>query len=107
MPENKQSGKQEIQNAGKPAIQQQTSMPDSRVVKPQTTGTEKMTFRFHPEGRYAVEDLKTDLLRQCGIKVSREQIVEEAVLMLSKNFKQYGTDSLLVVRFKHKAESEK
>src|SRR4051812_31434043 len=43
-------------------------------VQQNTTATEKVTYRFHPEGKYAIEDIKTVLARKYGIKASYELI---------------------------------
>jgi hypothetical protein len=45
------------------------------------TATEKVTYRFHPEGKYPIEDIKTILARKIGIKASFELIAEEAILI--------------------------
>jgi hypothetical protein len=75
---------------------------EPRTVSGATTPMEKIAFRFHPEGRFAVEDMKTDLLRHYGIKASREQIVEEAVLLVSEDLRQNGNASLLARRLSKK-----
>jgi hypothetical protein len=47
-----------IENASMPASQHsgKTQVPSN------TTATEKVTYRFHSEGKYAVEDMKTILV---------------------------------------------
>jgi hypothetical protein len=62
------------------------SMPESQnagdlEVQHNITATEKVTYRFHPEGKYAIEDIKTILARKIGIKASFELIAEEAILI--------------------------
>ena len=79
------SGKPAFQQAGKPESQQ-TGIPASQQtgktrVATNTTSTEKVTYRFHSEGKYAVEDMKTILSRKHGIKASLEEIAEEAILL--------------------------
>ena len=58
------SGKQESQHAGNPASQQ------TGQAKPlgNQVPTEKVSYRFHAEGKYAVEDMKLILARKHGIK---------------------------------------
>ena len=75
----------ENQNAGNPA-QRQSSMLENQnasklAIQHNTTATEKVTYRFHSEGKYAIEDMKTILARKVGIKASYELIAEEAILI--------------------------
>jgi hypothetical protein len=75
----------ESQNASIPA-EQQPSIPESQNVgnleiQHNMTATEKVTYRFHSEGKYAIEDIKTILARNVGIKASFELIAEEAILI--------------------------
>jgi hypothetical protein len=73
----KNSGKPEIQNVGNPAIQQ-TGKSMSRANQ---VPTEKVSYRFHAEGKYAIEDMKMILARKHGIKASLEEIAEECILL--------------------------
>jgi hypothetical protein len=74
---NQQTGKPESQNTGKPATQKAGNpKPLSNKVS-----TEKVTYRFHAEGKYAVEDMKTTLARRHGIKASLEEIAEACILL--------------------------
>src|SRR4051794_35687063 len=95
--EQQNASKPEIQNAGNPVFQQTSKMASQTSGKPDfqnagrvrlsdtTTSTEKVTYRFHPEGKYAVEDMKTVLARKYGIKASLEEIAEEAILIIYKD----------------------
>src|SRR3954447_20433303 len=61
-PESQNAGNQVFQQTGKLASQT-SSKPDfqqmSKVkISDTTTSTEKVTYRFHSEGKYAVEDMK-------------------------------------------------
>ena len=73
------------QNASKPASQS-TGKPESQKADTtkaldNTVSTEKVTYRFHAEGKYAVEDMKTILARKHGIKTSLEEIAEACILL--------------------------
>ena len=71
------SGKQESQHAGNPASQQTgKAKPPANQVP-----TEKVSYRFHAEGKYAVEDMKLILARKHGIKASLEEIAEACILL--------------------------
>jgi hypothetical protein len=73
----KNSGKPEIRNVGNPAIQQ-TGKPKSLANQ---VPTEKVSYRFHAEGKYAIEDMKMILARKHGIKASLEEIAEACILL--------------------------
>jgi hypothetical protein len=77
VPANQKASKLASQTSGMPANQQtgKTTVPDH------VTATEKVTYRFHSEGKYAVEDMKTVLARKHGIKASLEEIAEESILL--------------------------
>jgi hypothetical protein len=77
MPANWKASKLESQTSGKQEIQQAgtINIPDN------ITATEKVTYRFHSEGKYAVEDMKTILIRKHGIKASLEEIAEASILI--------------------------
>jgi hypothetical protein len=77
IPESQHASKPESQNTGKPATQKSgNAKPLSNKVS-----TEKVTYRFHAEGKYAVEDMKTTLARRHGIKASLEEIAEACILL--------------------------
>jgi hypothetical protein len=85
MPENQKSGKLESQNSRKQESQK-TRVPDSQQTgkaKPlaNPVPTEKVSYRFHAEGKYAVEDMKLILARKHGIKASLEVIAEACILL--------------------------
>ena len=77
LPANQNSSKLANQTSGTPANQQsgKTTLPDH------VTATEKVTYRFHAEGKYAVEDMKTILARKHGIKASLEEVAEASILL--------------------------
>jgi hypothetical protein len=76
-PDIQQASKPASQTSGEPAIRQtgNTRVPNH------VTATAKVTYRFHAEGKYAVEDMKTILARKHGIKASLEEIAEESILL--------------------------
>lgn len=80
-----QSGKPAIQQTSKPEIQHSGIPANQQTGKTRvatnTTSTEKVTYRFHSEGKYAVEDMKTILSRKHGIKASLEEIAEESIML--------------------------
>jgi hypothetical protein len=94
MPANKKSSKLESQTSGKPESQQ-TGTPK---IPSTTTATEKVTYRFHPEGKYAVEDMKTILVRKHGIKASLEEIAEESILLVYEDLLENQKASKLAKR---------
>jgi hypothetical protein len=95
IPENQQASIPEVQNAGKPAN------------KPLMIATEKVTFRFHPQGKYALEDIKTILTRQLGTKASFELIAEEAILIAYEDLLENQNASKLAIRLSGKPENKK
>jgi hypothetical protein len=94
-PANKKSSMPEIQHAGKPEI------PQNLIA------TEKVTYRFHPEGKYAIEDIKTILARKLGIKASCELIAEEAILIAYEDLLANQHASELAKRLSSKPASQK
>jgi hypothetical protein len=89
------SGNTELQHAGK------TKVSDT------ITATEKVTYRFHPEGKYAVEDMKTILVRKYGIKASLEEIAEEAILLAYEDLLENQHASKLANRLSRMLENKK
>jgi hypothetical protein len=77
LPVNPKASKLASQTSGNPASQQTGKMNVPDLV----TATEKVTYRFHSKGKYAVEDMKTVLARKHGIKASLEEIAEESILL--------------------------
>jgi hypothetical protein len=77
LPANQHASKPANWHAGEVANQQtgKTNLQDHKV------STEKVTYRFHAEGKYAVEDMKTILARKHGIKASLEEIAEACILL--------------------------
>jgi hypothetical protein len=103
MPENKKSSKQAFQYSRKQEIQQtgKTKIPSM------VTALEKVTFRFHAEGKYAVEDMKTILIRKHGIKASLEEIAEEAILLAYEDLLENQNASKLANRLSRMPENKK
>ena len=89
------SGKPESQQTGKSAI------PNN------TTPIEKVTYRFHAEGKYAVEDMKTVLARKHGIKASLEEIAEASILIGYEDLLENQKASKLANRLARMPENKK
>ena len=101
----------ESQNAGIPA-KQQPSIPESQnagnmEIQHNITATEKVTYRFHPRGKYAIEDIKTILARKVGIKASFELIAEEAILIAYEDLLANQHASKLAKRLSGMPENKK
>ncbi len=127
MPANQQAGKPEIrqtsklenQKSGKPEIQHASNMASQKAgnteirqagktkVPDHITATEKVTYRFHSEGKYAVEDMKTILARKHGIKASLEEIAEEAILIAYEDLLENQNASKLANRLSRIPENQK
>jgi len=101
-PDFQQTSKPEIQHSGIPANQQTGK---SRVAT-NTTSTEKVTYRFHSEGKYAVEDMKTILSRKHGIKASLEEIAEESILLAYEDLLANQQSSKLANRLARTPENK-
>jgi hypothetical protein len=98
------------ENASKPANWQSSNPANQQTGKPQvatnTTSTEKVTYRFHSEGKYAVEDMKTILSRQHGIKASLEEIAEESILLAYEDLLANQQSSKLANRLARTPENK-
>jgi hypothetical protein len=110
MPANQNTNKTKNQNTSKPASQkagnpvvQQTS---KTKVPEHITATERVTYRFHSEGKYAVEDMKTILARKHGIKASLEEIAEEAILIAYEELLENQNASKLANRLARSPENQ-
>ena len=99
----KNAGNPENQNVGKPAIQQ-TGKPKSLANQ---VPTEKVSYRFHAEGKYAIEDMKMILARKHGIKASLEEIAEECILLAYDDLLENQNASKLANRLARTPESQK
>ena len=105
------ASKPESQHAGKPASKK-TSKPalqhaGKTEIQQNITATEKVTYRFHAEGKYAIEDIKTILARKLGIKASCELIAEEAILIAYEDLLANQHASKLAKRLARKPASQK
>jgi hypothetical protein len=93
-------------------IQQNASIPENQnagimEIQHNTTATEKVTYRFHPAGKYAIEDIKTTLARKVGIKASYELIAEEAILIAYEDLLENQHASKLAKRLSRMPENKK
>jgi hypothetical protein len=88
------SSKTEIQNASIPERQHS----DSSVTPVNRVPTEKVTYRFHPEAKYAVEDMKSLLERKHGIKASLEEIAENCILIAYDDLLELQNTSKLAIK---------
>jgi len=103
IPANKKSSKLASQNSGKQEIQQ----AGNTEVAAHVTATEKVTYRFHAEGKYAVEDMKTILVRKHGIKASLEEIAEESILIAYEDLLENQNASKLALRLSRMPANKK
>ncbi len=60
------------------------------------------TFLFTNEELYAIEDLKTELLRKLDLKTTKYDIVRCAVHCLVEDYRQHGEESHIVQRVRKK-----
>jgi len=106
-----QSGKPDIQHASNPAIQTSgtTALQQAgKMIAPDhITATEKVTYRFHSKGKYAIEDIKTILARKYGIKASLEEIAEESILIVYEDLLENKNASKLANRLARTPENKK
>jgi hypothetical protein len=101
-PEPQKTSKLESQHYGSPASQQ----TGKTQLATNTTSTEKVTYRFHSEGKYAVEDMKTILSRKHGIKASLEEIAEESILLAYEDLLANQQSSKLANRLARTPENK-
>ena len=111
LPANQQTGKPVSQNASKPANRQAGEMANQQTGKTNLqdhkVSTEKVTYRFHAEGKYAVEDMKTILARKHGIKASLEEIAEACILLAYEDLLENQLASKLASRLARAPENKK
>jgi len=111
MPANQKASKPALQNAGNMASQNTgitASQHAGKITVPaHITATEKVTYRFHAEGKYAVEDMKTILARKHGIKASLEEIAEESILLAYEELLENQNASKLANRLARTPENKK
>ncbi len=98
MPESQHASNTASQHAVKPAIRQASNMANRHSITP----TEKVTYRFHPEGKYALEDMKTLLERKHGVKASLAEIAEESILLVYEELQENPDASKLAIRLASK-----
>jgi hypothetical protein len=60
------------------------------------------TFLFTNEELYAIDDLKTELLRKLDLKTTKYDIVRCAIHCLVEDYRQHGDASLIVQRVRKK-----
>jgi hypothetical protein len=102
-PANQHSSKPASQTSGKPESQQ----PGKTTVLNHVTATEKVTYRFHSEGKYAVEDMKTILARKHGIKASLEEVAEASILLAYEDLLANQNASKLASRLARTPDNKK
>jgi hypothetical protein len=111
MPATQHSGSLESQQSGKPATQTSGKLANQQTgktrVSTHVTATQKVRYRFHAEGKYAVEDMKTILERKHGIKASLEEIAEEAILLAYEDLLENQNASKLANRLSRLPENQK
>jgi hypothetical protein len=107
-----------IEKAGNTAIREAVNMASQHTVKPAShndsntgsrhavTPTEKVTYRFHPEGKYALEDMKTLLERKHGVKASLGEIAEESILLAYEELIENPKASKLAIRLASEPETQ-
>ena len=97
-PANQQAVKPAIQQVSNTAVQQtgKTAIPIEK------TATEKVTYRFHPEGIEAIEEIKRILRRLYKIKTSYAEIAEEAIKLAYDDLLANQNDSKLARRLARK-----
>jgi hypothetical protein len=103
IPANKTSSKLASQISGKQDVQQ----TGNTEVGAHVTATEKVTYRFHAQGKYAVEDIKTILVRKHGIKASLEEIAEESILIAYEDLLENQNASKLAHRLSRMPANKK
>jgi hypothetical protein len=103
IPANKTSSKLASQISGKQDVQQ----TGNTEVGAHVTATEKVTYRFHAQGKYAVEDIKTILVRKHGIKASLEEIAEESILIAYEDLLENQHASKLAYRLSRMPANKK
>ena len=110
MPANQNASKPEIKNFGKPANQNAGNLATQQTGKSKPLAnpvpTEKVSYRFHAEGKYAVEDMKTILIRKHGIKASLEEISEGSILLAYEDLLENQNASKLANRLARKPENK-
>ena len=68
--------------------------------------TEKVSYRFHAEGKYAIEDMKMILARKHGIKASLEEIAEACILLAYDDLLENQNASKLASRLARTPENQ-
>jgi hypothetical protein len=80
------------------AIQQTSNTASRHSITP----SEKVTYKFHPEGKYALEDMKILLERKHGIKASLGELAEESILLVYEDLLKDPHASKLAIRLTRK-----
>jgi hypothetical protein len=108
MPENQQSGKLVSQKSRKPANKQSSKLEvqQASILEEQKASNRahypKVTYRLHPEVIDVIEDAKRLLRRRYNIKVSLEEIAEEAIRTACIELLENQQSSKLVKKFSGK-----
>ena len=110
MPEIQHSGIQVIQDSRKLESQNASNPDVQKISKTKVplniTPTEKVTYRFHAEGKYAVEDMKALLARKHGVKASLEEIAEASILIVYEELLENQNASKLASRLSRAPENQ-
>ncbi len=113
IPLNKNAEKQEIQQTSKQENQHAGKLETKKTSTPedQHAGNRglypKVTYRLSPAAIEAIEDAKRMLRRQYNIKVSLEEIAEEAIQAAYADLLENKQSSLLVSKFTGKPVNKK
>src|SRR4051794_31900384 len=111
MPASQKTSKPVSQHSSKPVIQNASilaSQHSGNIVTPTNrVPTEKVTYRLHPEAKYAVEDMKSLLARKYGVKASLEEIAENCILIAHEDLLENQHASKLAIRLSRPPASQK
>jgi hypothetical protein len=97
IPKTQEPRKAETQEVGKP-VSQETKNPGTQE-RMKRASYPKKTYNLHPDVIDMLEELKRKLERHYSIKVSREEIVEEAIREACDDFQHSQETSKLVIHF--------
>jgi hypothetical protein len=96
--------KKETQDVGKLASQEFRNSGTQEETK--RASYPKKTYNLHPDVVDMIDEIKRKLARQYQIKASREEIVEEALREVFKDFDKSQETSKLVIHFTRNPETQ-
>lgn len=105
IPEIQTARQPEIQTSGKPAGQKDGRSETAPSVNRATYA--KATYRLSPDAMEAIDEVKRVLRRQYGIRVTLEEIAEEAILMSFQDLTENQQASILVNKFSDNPENQR